>query len=240
MSDLEKTTERFLRGELILIDKPLEWSSFDVVRKVRMGLQYRLRLKKIKVGHAGTLDPLASGLMMICTGRMTKEIDNYQAQQKEYLATVQLGATTPSYDLETDIDEHFPTQHITRELVEECLQQFRGELQQVPPVFSAIKVNGKRAYKKARAGKPLELEARSVTIHELELLHCTEQQLQLRVVCSKGTYIRSLAYDIGKALQSGAHLSALRRTAIGDYRVEQAQSVDEFINDVRACLSPAS
>lgn len=218
-----------IEGEILYIDKPLHWSSFDAVKRVRGMLVRRLKLKKIKVGHAGTLDPLATGVMIVCTGKATKRIDELQAHVKEYIATIALGATTPSFDLETEIDATFPTEHITRELVDEVLSQFIGEIQQVPPAFSACKVDGKRAYKMARKGHEVELKPKLLVIDEIELLEYSPESITIRVVCSKGTYIRALARDIGKALNSGGHLSALRRTRVGDVSIDQCLSVDDAV-----------
>lgn len=218
-----------IEGEILYIDKPLHWSSFDAVKRVRGMLVRRLKLKKIKVGHAGTLDPLATGVMIVCTGKATKRIDELQAHVKEYIATIALGATTPSFDLETEIDETFPTEHITRELVDEALSQFIGEIQQVPPAFSACKVDGKRAYKMARKGHEVELKPKLLVIDEIELLEYSQTSITIRVVCSKGTYIRALARDIGKALNSGGHLTALRRTRVGDVSIDQCMSVDDAV-----------
>ena len=218
-----------IEGEILYIDKPLHWSSFDAVKRVRGMLVRRLKLKKIKVGHAGTLDPLATGVMIVCTGKATKRIDELQAHVKEYIATIALGATTPSFDLETEIDETFPTKHITRELVDEALSQFIGEIQQVPPAFSACKVDGKRAYKMARKGHEVELKPKLLVIDEIELLEYSQTSITIRVVCSKGTYIRALARDIGEALNSGGHLTALRRTRVGDVSIAQCMSVDDAV-----------
>lgn len=218
-----------IEGEILYIDKPLHWSSFDAVKRVRGMLVRRLKLKKIKVGHAGTLDPLATGVMIVCTGKATKRIDELQAHVKEYIATIALGATTPSFDLETEIDETFPTEHITRELVDEALSQFIGEIQQVPPAFSACKVDGKRAYKMARKGHEVELKPKLLVIDEIELLEYSQTSITIRVVCSKGTYIRALARDIGKVLNSGGHLTALRRTRVGDVSIAQCMSVDDAV-----------
>lgn len=214
----------FIDGQILTFDKPLGWTSFQLVGKVRWLLCRAIGRKKLKVGHAGTLDPLATGMMVICTGKATKRIEELQLGRKEYTATLQLGATTPSYDLEHEVDATFPTDHITEEAVREVITRFTGEIDQVPPVFSACKVDGKRAYDLARKGKDVELKAKRITIDELELLRFDHEtmQLDLRVRCSKGTYIRSLARDIGEALNSGAHLTALRRTQVGDYRVEDA------------------
>ena len=209
-------------------DKPYEWTSFGLVAKVRYLLCKRLGVKKLKVGHAGTLDPLATGVLLVCTGKATKRIEELQAHTKEYVATLRLGATTPSFDLEKPVDAEYPTEHITREMVEETLNRFVGTIEQVPPVFSACKVNGSRAYDLARKGEEVELKAKTLVIDELELLRCELPEIVIRVVCSKGTYIRALARDIGAALQSGAHLAALRRTRIGAVRVEDCLKLDDF------------
>lgn len=218
-----------LEGEILYIDKPLHWSSFDAVKRVRGIMARRLKIKKMKVGHAGTLDPLATGVMIVCTGRATKRIDELQAHTKEYVATIALGATTPSYDLETEIDATYPTEHITREMVEETLKKFTGRIEQVPPAFSACKIDGKRAYKMARKGKEVELKAKILVIDEIELLEYSQQRIVVRVVCSKGTYIRALARDIGAALNSGGHLTALRRTRVGNVKVEDCLTVDQAV-----------
>lgn len=209
-------------------DKPYEWTSFGLVAKVRYLLCKRLGVKKLKVGHAGTLDPLATGVLLVCTGKATKRIEELQAHTKEYVATLRLGATTPSFDLEKPVDAEYPTEHITREMVEETLNCFVGTIEQVPPVFSACKVNGSRAYDLARKGEEVELKAKTLVIDEMELLRCELPEIVIRVVCSKGTYIRALARDIGVALQSGAHLTALRRTRIGAVRVEDCLKLDDF------------
>ncbi len=209
-------------------DKPYEWTSFGLVAKVRYLLCKRLGVKKLKVGHAGTLDPLATGVLLVCTGKATKRIEELQAHTKEYVATLRLGATTPSFDLEKPVDAEYPTEHITREMVEETLNRFVGTIEQVPPVFSACKVNGSRAYDLARKGEEVELKAKTLVIDELELLRCELPEIVIRVVCSKGTYIRALARDIGAALKSGAHLTALRRTRIGAVRVEDCLKLDDF------------
>lgn len=223
--------EDFTEGKVLLIDKPLTWSSFQAVNKLKYVLKRKFNLsKRFKIGHAGTLDPLATGLLIICTGKFTKKINEIQAQEKEYTGTILLGATTPSYDLETEVDQSFPTEHITEALLQETLQQFTGEISQKPPVFSAIKKDGKRLYEHARAGEEVEIEARKTTIYEFELTRIDLPEVDFRVKCSKGTYIRSLAHDYGKALQSGGHLTALRRTKIGDYKVEDAVSPNEFEN----------
>ena len=226
------SVEAYQTGQVLLIDKPLHWTSFQVVNKLRWEIRQAFNLKKIKVGHAGTLDPLATGLLIICTGKMTKEIDTFQAQIKEYTGTIVLGSTTPSFDLETEIDETFPTNHITKDLIHAATKQFVGEIQQFPPVFSAIKKDGKRLYEFARAGEAVEISARTVTIETFEITKMDGLNIHFRVVCSKGTYIRSLANDFGKALQSGAHLSALRRTKIGNFDVAQAVSVETFIKNL--------
>lgn len=224
---------RPLDGEIFVIDKPYGWSSFHVVKKIRTVITSRLRktgVRKLKVGHAGTLDPLATGVMILCTGRATKQIDELQAGVKTYTAKIALGATTPSFDLETPVDATFPTEHITRELVEEVLCRFRGGIFQVPPVFSAVKVDGHRAYKMARTGQEVELKAKPLQIDALDLLECSPGEITVRVVCSKGTYIRALARDIGEALGSGAHLSGLRRDAVGERTLEKAMSVEEVVS----------
>lgn len=220
----------FLTGEILCFDKPLGWTSFNLVSKIRSLLSHRLGVRRLKVGHAGTLDPLATGVMVLCTGKATKRIDELQAHTKEYVATLQLGATTPCFDLEKPIDRTFPTEHITEPLVREVLKTFLGRIEQVPPAFSACKIDGKRAYDLARRGKEVELKPKVLVIDEIELLYFNSETMQLtiRVVCSKGTYIRALARDIGEALQSGAHLIALRRTRVGDVRVEQCMQVEDF------------
>lgn len=221
---MEKLTkEQFQEGQILLIDKPLTWSSFQAVNKIKYALIKNLNLpKKFKIGHAGTLDPLASGLLIICTGKFTKKISELQGQIKEYTGTITLGATTPSYDLETEINETFPTDHITDELILETTKQFIGIIDQFPPIFSAIKKDGKRLYEHARAGEEVEIQSRKVEIMEFEITRINLPEVDFRVVCSKGTYIRSLAFDFGKALNSGGHLTALRRTKIGDFSVDNA------------------
>ena len=219
----------FLTGEILYVDKPLRWTSFDVVKRVRGTLLRRMKLRKMKVGHAGTLDPLATGVMVVCTGRATKRIDELQAGVKGYGATIALGATTPSFDLETEIDATYPTAHITRQLVEETLQRFTGAIEQVPPAFSACKVDGKRAYKMARKGHEVELKPKTLVIDEIELLEFSPESITIRVVCSKGTYIRALARDIGEALGSGGHLAALRRTRVGTVGLDRCMDVDSLI-----------
>ncbi|WP_372755957.1 tRNA pseudouridine(55) synthase TruB [Mariniflexile sp.] len=223
------TVEDYQSGQILLIDKPLHWTSFQVVNKLRWEIRQAFDIKKIKVGHAGTLDPLATGLLVLCTGKMTKQIDTFQAQIKEYTGTIVLGSTTPSFDLETEINESFPTSHLTSELIHKATKQFIGDIEQFPPVFSAIKKDGKRLYEFARAGENVEIKPRTVNISEFEITNINGLQVDFRVVCSKGTYIRSLTNDFGKALQSGAHLSALRRTKIGDFDVKNAESIESFI-----------
>lgn len=218
----------FIAGEVFYFNKPLKWTSFDLVNKFRYKLSRKLKVKKIKVGHAGTLDPLATGVMIVCTGKATKRIDEFQYQTKEYVATLKLGETTPSFDLEKEIDGVYPTEHITREEVERVLQSFVGTIQQIPPVFSACKVDGKRAYELARKGEEVELKSKTLVIDEMELLECDLPVIKIRVVCSKGTYIRALARDIGVALQSGAHLIALERTRIGDITLDKCMSPDDI------------
>lgn len=217
------TPEDYLEGQVLLIDKPLHFTSFQAVNKLKYLLINKVGLpKKFKIGHAGTLDPLASGLLLICTGKFTKRITELQGQAKEYTGTFHIGATTPSYDLETEVDQHFPTEHITETLIHETVQQFLGEIDQKPPIFSAIKKDGVRLYEHARAGETIEIASRKTTIHEFEITRIALPEIDFRVVCSKGTYIRSLAFDFGKALASGAHLTVLRRTKIGDYDVTNA------------------
>ncbi len=218
----------FKAGEILYIDKPYKWTSFAIVNKLRYHICRKVGVKKMKVGHAGTLDPLATGVMIICTGKATKRIEEFQYQTKEYIATLRLGATTPSFDLETEIDATYPYEHITCEQVENVLQKFIGTIEQVPPAFSACKVDGKRAYDLARKGKEVELKAKTLAIDEIELLSCELPEIVIRVVCSKGTYIRALARDIGEALDSGAHLTALQRTRVGDIRLADCMQVEEF------------
>lgn len=222
----------YQEGVVLYFDKPLRWTSFQLVAKVRYVLCRRLGVKKLKVGHAGTLDPLATGVMILCTGRATKQIEALQAGTKEYEATLQLGATTPSFDLEKPIDQRYPTSHITRELIDSVLPRFVGRIEQVPPQFSACKVDGHRAYDLARRGREVELKPKALVIDRIDVLRYDHdlQQLTLRIACSKGTYIRALARDIGQALRSGAHLTALRRTRVGDVRVEQCQTIEDFLN----------
>ncbi|MCM1449971.1 MAG: tRNA pseudouridine(55) synthase TruB [Clostridiales bacterium] len=220
----------FLTGELLYVDKPLEWTSFNVVKRLRSCMLRRLDgVRKLKVGHAGTLDPLATGVMIICTGKATKMIDQLQTGVKEYIATIALGATTPSYDLETAIDAYYPTDHITIDLVNETLDKFKGRIKQVPPSFSACKIDGARAYKMARRGEEVKLKAKTLVIDEIELLSYSQDSISIRVVCSKGTYIRALARDIGEALGSGGHLTSLRRTRVGDVRIEDCLTIEQAV-----------
>ena len=224
----------FIAGEVVYFNKPLDWTSFDLVNKFRYELSRKMQIKKIKVGHAGTLDPKATGVLIVCTGRATKRIDEFQGQAKEYIATLMLGATTPSFDLEKEIDATYPTGHITREKVENALNRFVGSIRQIPPAFSACNVDGKRAYQLARKGKDVPLKAKELVINELELLEYRLPVIKIRVLCSKGTYIRALARDIGQALDSGAHLIALERTRVGDVTLEQCINtgdIDSFLHD---------
>ncbi len=218
----------FREGEILYLNKPYHWTSFALVNKIRYLLCRKIGVKKLKVGHAGTLDPLATGVMIICTGKATKKIEELQYGTKEYVATIKLGATTPSFDLEKEIDATYPTEHITKELVQKTLQQFVGSIEQIPPAFSACKVDGKRAYQLARGGQEVELKPKTLVIDELELLDCSLPEIKIRVVCSKGTYIRALARDIGEALQSGAHLTALCRTRVGNVTLKDCLEVDAF------------
>jgi tRNA pseudouridine55 synthase len=230
--------EDYQEGQILLIDKPLKWSSFQAVNKLKFGLIKELKLpKKFKIGHAGTLDPLASGLLLICTGKFTKRIEELQGQAKEYTGTITVGSTTPSYDLETEINATFPTEHITEVLINETLPQFIGEIDQKPPVFSAIKKDGKRLYESARAGIEVEIKTRKVSVSEFEITRIALPEIDFRIVCSKGTYIRSIAYDFGLALNSGGHLTALRRTKIGDYSVGNATEPEAFIEGLQQSLS---
>ena len=227
-----RTAEDFLTGQVLLIDKPLHLTSFDVVNKIRWNIKRTFNIKKIKVGHAGTLDPLATGLLIICTGKMTKQIDTFQGQEKEYTGTFVLGSTTPSFDLETEINETFPTEHITEKDIHQATKQFIGDIEQFPPIYSAIKKEGKRLYEFARAGEEVVIKSRTVTVSAFEITKINGNNLDFRVVCSKGTYIRSLANDFGKALQSGAHLAALRRTKIGDFDVINAITLEDFTQNL--------
>ena len=223
------TTKDFQKGQVLLIDKPLKWTSFQVVNKLRWAIRKKFDIKKIKVGHAGTLDPLATGLLIVCTGKFTKKIHEYQGLPKEYTGTFTLGATTPSYDLETAVDNRFPTKHLTNQLIQETTLQFIGEIKQKPPLFSAIKKDGKRLYELARKGETTEIPTRLITIYEFEITRIDLPEVDFRVKCSKGTYIRSLANDFGKALNSGGHLSSLHRTKIGDFSVQNAVDPLAFV-----------
>ncbi len=223
----------FAAGEVLLVDKPLNWTSFQVVNKLRYPLKRLYNKKRFKVGHAGTLDPLATGLLVICTGKMTKSINGFVQDAKQYTGIIKLGATTPSYDLETDIDSAFPTDHITKEEVEKIRQQFLGEQEQIPPVYSAKQIDGKRAYEYARAGQEVKMRVAHICIHKLELELKANDELHFKVSCSKGTYIRSLANDIGKALNSGGHLIELRRTRSGEFSIEDAKSVEEWVEVIK-------
>lgn len=218
----------FQEGVILAFDKPYRWTSFDVVGKVRWLICRRMGVKKLKVGHAGTLDPLATGVLIVCTGKATKRIEELQSGTKEYLATIRLGATTPSYDLEKPIDATYPTEHITRDMVEHVLERFKGTIEQIPPTFSACKIDGKRAYKMARKGDEVELKPKTLVIDDIELKDCNIPDITIRIVCSKGTYIRALARDIGKALESGGHLIALRRTRVGDFKAEDCLDPEKF------------
>ena len=224
------TLEDYKEGQVLLIDKPLNWTSFQVVNKIRWHIRKKFNIKKIKVGHAGTLDPLATGLLILCTGKFTKKIETYQGQIKEYTGEITLGATTPSYDLETEIDKTYSIDHISKELIHENTKRFIGEIDQKPPIFSAIKKEGRRLYELARAGETTEIKTRKITISEFEITKLDLPRIEFRVVCSKGTYIRSLAYDFGQALNSGAHLSKLRRTKIGDFKVIDNLGPEEYID----------
>lgn len=224
----------FIRGEILVLNKPLDWTSFDLVNKVRIMLCRLMKIKKLKLGHAGTLDPKATGVMVLCSGKLTKQIDEIQADEKEYIALLKVGATTPSFDLETEEDEQFATAHITRETVENVLPSFVGAIEQVPPAYSAIKVDGKRAYKLARKGTEVELKSKMLVVKEIELMRFELPEIELRIVCSKGTYIRALARDIGKALKSGAYLKGLVRTRIGEYSIDQSLDLTELADMLSA------
>lgn len=226
------TAQDFQDGQVLQIDKPLNWTSFQAVNKLKWALKSKLGLKKIKIGHAGTLDPLATGLLLVCTGKFTKRIAELQGQEKEYTGTITVGATTPSYDLETEINETFPTEHITDELIHETVKQFLGEIDQRPPIFSALKKDGVRLYEHARNGEEVEIPTRKTVIREFEITRIALPEIDFRVVCSKGTYIRSLAFDFGKALNSGGHLTALRRTKIGNYDVKDGYDLEAFVDSL--------
>ena len=225
----------FKEGYIAIIDKPLEWTSTDVVRKIKYALQHRLGYKKIKIGHAGTLDPLATGVLIVCIGKATKMVNDLQAEEKEYIADIELGATTPSYDLEHPIDKYYPTEHITREMIEQALRDLTGERLQAPPIYSAKKVEGVRAYEFARAGEEVELKKALINIYEMEILSLQMPRLTIRVRCSKGTYIRSLAHEIGQALDSGAHLTGLRRTRSGGFTAENGWKLENFMEKLIEC-----
>ncbi len=224
----------FIRGEILVLNKPLDWTSFDLVNKVRIMLCRLMKIKKLKLGHAGTLDPKATGVMVLCSGKLTKQIDEIQADEKEYVALLKIGATTPSFDLETEEDEQFATAHITRETLENVLPSFVGAIEQIPPAYSAVKVDGKRAYKLARKGTEVELKSKMLVVKEIELLRFEMPEIELRIVCSKGTYIRALARDIGKALNSGAYLKGLIRTRIGEYSIDQSLDLTELADMLSA------
>ena len=226
--------EDFLNGKVLIIDKPLNWTSFQVVNKIRWAIRRKFNLKKIKVGHAGTLDPLATGLLIICTGKMTKSINEYQAENKEYTGTITLGATTPSFDLETEIDQSFPIEHITKELILNAAESFKGLIQQKPPIYSAIKKDGIRLYELARKGEQTEIKSREVSIVDFEITKIELPAVHFRILCSKGTYIRSIANDFGKKLQSGGHLSSLRRTKSGSFDLSKAVSPEYFVQELKA------
>ena len=227
------TAQDYQNGQILLIDKPLDWTSFQVVNKVRWLIRKQFNLKKIKVGHAGTLDPLASGLLILCTGKFTKNIETYQAQHKEYIGIITLGATTPSYDLETEVNQTFDISGISSELIRKTTRQFIGNIQQQPPVFSALKKDGKRLYEFARAGEAVDIPARSIHILEFEITNIDLPNVHFKIACGKGTYIRALAYDFGKALNNGGYLSALRRTKIGAYDVKDAISIENFEKTIK-------
>jgi len=226
-SDIQ--TFDFQKGEILVFDKPLDWTSFDLVHKVRYIICKSLKIKKLKVGHAGTLDPKATGILVLCTGKATSKIETLQADEKEYVATLKLGATTPSYDLESTEDRQFETSHISKDILVEVLKKFIGTIAQVPPEYSAIKIDGKRAYEYARKGISVEIKPKILEIKEIEVLSYSLPEVKLRIVCGKGTYIRALARDIGEALQSGAYLTGLRRTRVGNFSLEQAIDLDEFL-----------
>jgi len=232
-----KDTYDFPAGEILLFDKVLNWTSFDVVNKVRYELCRKLGIKKMKVGHAGTLDPLATGMIILCTGKATKKIESIQAQEKEYLATIKIGATTPSFDLETEEDSRNNYSHVTKEMLETTIQQFIGEIDQVPPVFSAVKVKGKRAFDYARNGEEVKLQAKKIVIHKIEIEEIDLPIIKIRVNCGKGTYIRALARDIGERLKCGAYLTALERTRIGDFELKDAFTVDYFLENIKINVS---
>lgn len=228
MDNFPETVEDFLDGQILLINKPLGWTSFDVVKKIKNLIRTKYSLKKIKVGHAGTLDPLATGLLIVCTGKFTKLISKIQGQEKTYTGTINLGGTTPSYDLETEVDNNYETAHITEELIKESTTQFIGEIDQKPPIFSALKKGGERLYEKARRGETIEIESRKVTVREFTITSIENLEVNFEIKCSKGTYIRSIAHDFGAALNSGGYLSKLCRTSIGEYQLSEAIDVETF------------
>jgi len=230
--------EDFKNGQIIIVDKPLGWTSFQVVNKLRWAIRQKFRIKKIKVGHAGTLDPLATGLLVVCTGKFTKKINEFQSESKEYTGTITLGGTTPSYDLETEIDQIFPTDHITQKNIQEVSKTFLGKIQQTPPLYSAIKKDGIRLYELARKGEITEINSREVEIYSFDITQIKIPEVKFRIVCSKGTYIRSIANDFGKALQSGAHLTALRRTKSGDFDLSSAVSPEEYVETIKKISLP--
>lgn len=228
MSNFPETAEEFLSGQIFLIDKPLGWTSFDLVKKVKNLIRTKYNLKKIKVGHSGTLDPLATGLLIVCTGKFTKQISEIQRQSKTYTGEITLGGTTPSYDLETEVDNRYETSHITKALIQHTTLLFTGDLDQKPPIFSALKRGGERLYEKARRGESIEIEPRKVSVHSFKITEIEMPKISFEIMCSKGTYIRSIAHDFGGALGSGAHLSKLCRTAIGDYKLQDAHDIVDF------------
>ena len=222
------TSEDYLAGQMVLIDKPLGWSSFDVVKKIKHLISKKYNLKKLKVGHAGTLDPLATGLLIVCTGKFTKRISEIQGQEKTYTGTITLGGTTPSYDLETEVDNNYKTSHITKELIHQTTKQFIGEIDQKPPIFSALKKGGERLYEKARRGEKIIIESRKIFVREFNIISIENLTVAFEIKCSKGTYIRSIANDFGAALNSGGYLSSLCRTAIGDYQLSKGIDIESF------------
>lgn len=230
---MELIREEFIQGKVLLIDKDYKWTSFDVINKIRLILNKKLNIKKIKVGHAGTLDPLATGLLLICTGKATKLIDSYLNLEKEYYFTLKLGETTPSFDLETETDKHYSYEHVNKEMISEILNNYTGEILQVPPLYSAKYIQGKRAYEYARKGQQVNIDPVNINIKEFKLLSYNKPYINFRIICSKGTYIRALARDISKDLKSGAHITELRRTAIGDFKIENASSIKEFEENIK-------
>ncbi len=225
--------EDYKNGQIIIVDKPLGWTSFQVVNKLRWAIRQKFHIKKIKVGHAGTLDPLATGLLVVCTGKFTKKINEFQSELKEYMGTITLGATTPSYDLETEIDQIFPTNHITQKNIQEATKTFLGKIQQTPPLYSAIKKDGIRLYELARKGENTEINSREIEIFSFDIIQIEIPEVKFKIVCSKGTYIRSIANDFGKILQNGAHLSELRRTKSGEFDLTNSVSPEEFVETIK-------